>query len=106
MLEIYVRETEETLNICKSVFFSVQPKIEKDTYTFQLILHGDTTNSLGFQIQLSEELLQFLQDKADNQYNRIELHFIDDDQTGRVVEVLTDDIAGGCIERELCKLYD
>ena len=106
VLEIYVRETEKTLNICKSGFFSVEPKIEKDTYTFRLILHGDTIGSLSLQIQLSIELLEFLHDKIDNQYNRIELHFVDNDHMERVIEVLADDIAGGCIDRELCKLYD
>lgn len=105
-LEIYMEETEQTINLGKSGFFSVEPRIEKGTNTFNIILYGDFIGRLNIPIPLSIELLHFLKEKIDNQYNRIELHLVNKEKTsGRVFELLKDDIAGVCIKRELSKLY-
>lgn len=105
-LDIYVEETEKTINMGKSGFFGVEPHIEKSTNTFIITLCDDFIGSLSIHIPLSIELLQFLQEKIDNQYNRIELHLVDKEKSfERVVEILADDIAGICIERELSKMY-
>lgn len=105
-LEIYVEEAEQTINIGKNGLFCIEPYIDKGTNTFNIRFYLDLSRSSNISIPLGIELIQFLHEKIDNQYNRIEMHFVDKNKLGaRVVEILKNDSAGACIERELSKLY-
>lgn len=106
-LEIYVEETEQAMNMEDNGFLNIKLYVEKNTNTFNIILCNDAIGSFNILIPLSVELLMFLQEKVDNQYNRIELHFVNKEKYyERIVEILNDSIAGGVIERELSKLYE
>lgn len=105
VLEIYVEETEYTIKMFEKIILCVEIHLQRKPDTFYIMIY-EGTKKTTLSMPLHEELLQFLQEKVDKQYNRIEVHLVDKEKnTERIIEILKDDIAGACIERELNKWY-